>query len=77
MIGAGSDCLPASLFSVLDRQGHGILCICFEDKEACRNKECERFFPPAYQLISRIASIAAGYEIEKILKEGGCKEEAT
>jgi hypothetical protein len=58
-------------------KGMEFSCISFENKQACRNKECERFFPPAYQLISRIASIAAGYEIEKILKEGGCKEETT
>jgi len=30
---------------------------------------------PALELIARIATIAAGYEIEKILDEGGCKEE--
>lgn len=30
----------------------------------------------AYELLAGIASIAAGYEIEKILEEGGCKEEA-
>ena len=28
----------------------------------------------AYELLAGIASIAAGYEIEKILEEGGCKE---
>ena len=32
-------------------------------------------FSPAHELVSCIASIAAGYEIEAILKEGGCKEE--
>ena len=31
----------------------------------------------AYELLAGIASIAAGYEIEKILEEGGCKEEAS
>lgn len=30
---------------------------------------------PTYELVSCIASLAAGYEIDKILKEGGCKEE--
>lgn len=30
---------------------------------------------PALELVSRIATIAAGYEIERILDEGGCKEE--
>jgi len=30
---------------------------------------------PSLELIARIATIAAGYEIEKILDEGGCKEE--
>ena len=32
---------------------------------------------PAYELLACVASIAAGYEIEKILKEGGCKEEVS
>jgi glutamate--cysteine ligase len=32
-------------------------------------------FSPAHELVSCIASIAAGYEIEAILREGGCKEE--
>jgi len=61
----------------LNTRGMEFPCICFEGKEACRNKECEKFLPPPYQLIARIASIAAGYEIEKILKEGGCKEEVS
>lgn len=30
---------------------------------------------PVHELVSCIASIAAGYEIEEILREGGCKEE--
>ncbi len=34
-------------------------------------------FSPAHVLVSCIASIAAGYEIEAILREGGCKEEVT
>jgi len=32
---------------------------------------------PAYALLACVASIAAGYEIEKIIKEGGCKEEVS
>ena len=32
---------------------------------------------PAYKLLACVASIAAGYEIEKILEEGGCKEEVS
>jgi glutamate--cysteine ligase len=32
-------------------------------------------FSPVHELVSCIASIAAGYEIEEILREGGCKEE--
>ena len=36
---------------------------------------CECLLPPVYQVIGSIASIAAGYEIQKIIKEGGCEEE--
>lgn len=35
------------------------------------------FLTQAYELLACVASIATGYEIEKILKEGGCKEEVS
>ncbi len=38
-------------------------------------QECECLLPLAYQVIGSTASIAAGYEIERIIKEGGCEEE--
>jgi glutamate--cysteine ligase len=38
-------------------------------------QECECLLPPVYQVIGSTASIAAGYEIERIIKEGGCEEE--
>jgi len=63
-----------SEFDNLNTKGMEFSCISFEDMDACENKECEKFLPPAYQIIARVASIAAGYEIEKILKEGGCKD---
>jgi len=40
-------------------------------------KDVEILCSPALELVSRIATIAAGYEIEKILDEGGCKEEVS
>ena len=43
--------------------------------ETAQSKEVEVLCSPALELVSRIATIAAGYEIEKILDEGGCKEE--
>ncbi len=43
--------------------------------EATHLDEVETLCSPALELVSRIATIAAGYEIEKILDEGGCKEE--
>jgi glutamate--cysteine ligase len=35
--------------------------------------EGSTIYSPAHELVSCIASIAAGYEIEEILREGGCK----
>ena len=35
---------------------------------------CECLLPPVYQVIGSTASIAAAYEIERIIKEGGCEE---
>jgi glutamate--cysteine ligase len=64
-----------SEFDNLNTRGMEFRCTSFSKEGACENKECEKFFPLAYRLIARTASIAAGYEIEKILKEGGCKEE--
>ncbi|MEM7008946.1 MAG: glutamate--cysteine ligase [Thermodesulfobacteriota bacterium] len=43
--------------------------------EAAHTDDVEILCSPALDLVSRIATIAAGYEIEKILDEGGCKEE--
>jgi glutamate--cysteine ligase len=43
--------------------------------ESTHIDEVETLCSPALELVSRIATIAAGYEIEKILDEGGCKEE--
>jgi glutamate--cysteine ligase len=38
-------------------------------------QKCECLLPPVYQVIGSTASIAAGYEIQRIIKEGGCEEE--
>jgi len=43
--------------------------------ESTHVEEVETLCSPALELVSRIATIAAGYEIEKILDEGGCVEE--
>jgi glutamate--cysteine ligase len=40
-------------------------------------QEHECLLPPVYQVIGSTASIAAAYEIERIIKEGGCEEETT
>lgn len=53
----------------LNTRGMGFSSIpCIYDEDG------RKHFPQAAQTISRIASVAAGYEIEKILREGGCKE---
>ncbi|MEM4658573.1 MAG: glutamate--cysteine ligase [Candidatus Methanosuratincola sp.] len=44
--------------------------------ECMHGDEGMAFFPYAAQVVSRVATIAAGFEIEKILREGGCKERA-
>ncbi len=43
--------------------------------ETVLSRDVETLCSPALELISCIATIAAGYEIEKILDDGGCKEE--
>lgn len=43
--------------------------------ESTHLEDVDTLCSPALELVSRIATIAAGYEIEKILDEGGCKEE--
>ena len=43
--------------------------------ETAHVDDVEILCSPALELVARLATIAAGYEIEKILDEGGCKEE--
>jgi glutamate--cysteine ligase len=64
-----------SEFDNLNTRGMEFSCLSFQKEDACEKGECEKFFHLAYQLIARTATIAAGYEIEKILKEGGCRDE--
>jgi glutamate--cysteine ligase len=64
-----------SEFDNLNTKGMEFSCLSFQKEDACEKGECEKFFHLAYQLIARTATIAAGYEIEKILKEGGCRDE--
>lgn len=64
-------------FENLNTKGMEFACISSKKEGVCENNECEKSFPPAYQLIARIASIAAGYEIEKIIREGGCGEDVS
>jgi glutamate--cysteine ligase len=64
-------------FENLNTKGMEFSCISFENEGDCENNECDKSLLPAYQLIARIASIAAGYEIEKIIREGGCGEDVS
>ena len=61
-------------FENLNTKGMEFSCMSFENERDCENNECDKSLLPAYQLIARVASIAAGYEIEKIIREGGCGE---
>ena len=45
--------------------------------EESRNENGGAVITPAYELLASVASIATGYEVEKILEEGGCKEEVS
>ena len=64
-----------SEFENLNTKGMEFIDISNELDTDLAEKELDGNLPLAYQLIARTASIAAGYEIEKILKEGGCKDE--
>lgn len=66
-----------SEFDNLNTRGMEFSSLSFQKEDTCKKGECEKFFPLAYQLIARTATIAAGYEIEKILKEGGCRDEVS
>lgn len=62
-------------FSNLNSRGMQFVCVSMDDKESCLNNNCEKYFLPMYKLISRVASVACGYEIQQIMDEGGCPEE--
>ncbi len=49
----------------------------YSREEHVENVNADAVISPAHELVSCIASIAAGYEIEEILREGGCKEEVS
>ncbi|MEQ9619285.1 MAG: glutamate--cysteine ligase [Deltaproteobacteria bacterium] len=49
----------------------------YNGNELVKGIDKNAVFSPAQELVSCIASMAAGYEIEKILEEGGCKEEVS
>jgi len=49
----------------------------YSSEEDAGKGEPNKVIQPSHELVSCIASIAAGYEIEEILREGGCKEEAS
>lgn len=49
----------------------------YSGEENIEGVDKDTIISPAHELVSCIASIAAGYEIEQILREGGCKEEAS
>lgn len=49
----------------------------YNGNEVVKGIDENAVFSPAHELVSCIASISAGYEIEKILSEGGCKEEVS
>jgi len=49
----------------------------YSGDESAAKDEPNKVIQPSHELVSCIASIAAGYEIEEILREGGCKEEVS
>lgn len=49
----------------------------YSPEDASKEENGGAVITSAYELLAGIASIAAGYEIEKILEEGGCTEEVS
>ncbi len=58
----------------LNTKGMEFSPMCWEGDKA-EAGDTSTIYSPVHELVSCIASIAAGYEIEEILREGGCKEE--
>jgi glutamate--cysteine ligase len=62
-------------FENLNTKGMQFRSLPLEEKGERSKQECECALSPVYQVIGSTASIAAGYEIQRIIKEGGCEEE--
>lgn len=62
-------------FENLNTRGMEFRSLPLGDKGAAGRPECEGLLSPVYQVIGSTASLAAGYEIQRIIREGGCVEE--
>jgi len=66
-----------SEFENLNTRGMEFKAISLQIDHDNENEPLEKCIPISHQVIARTASIAAGYEIQRILSEGGCREEAS
>lgn len=54
----------------LNTRGMYFQCLCInKENKQCLNQECSAFIHPSLEVISRIGSLATGYEIEYLLKK--------
>ena len=61
----------------LNTKGMYFECLCKKKGEGCNNIDCQRYVFPSLGAISRIGSLATGYEIEYLLKKNQSSDDSS
>ena len=61
----------------LNTKGMYFECLCKKKAEGCNDIDCQRYVFPSLEAISRIGSLATGYEIEYLLKKNQSSDDSS
>ena len=61
----------------LNTKGMYFECLCKKKGEGCNDIDCQRYVFPSLEAISRIGSLATGYEIEYLLKKNQSSDDSS
>lgn len=61
----------------LNTKGMYFECLCSKNTQICTNTDCQKYVFPSLEAISRIGSLATGYEIEYLLKKNQSSDDSS
>jgi len=62
----------------LNTKGMYFKCLCLgQDSQECKNNDCNLYVHPSLEVISRIGSLATGYEIDYLLKKNHSSDDSS